>query len=94
MGIVQKPNLPTTKATDVVISADAVEAIKKLESLGINTIKVPKNPNFDIPVNSHADMSFVHLGDKTCVIQRECSTIVNNLTTFLLFNLTLHQVAS
>ena len=90
MGIVQKPNLPTNKATDIVISADAVKASEKLKLLGINTIKVPKNPNFDMPVNSHADMSFVHLGGETCVVQRECNIIVNNLTN-LEFNVLFSQ---
>ena len=62
MKYIEKPNLPQGKVTLAAISYEAGEAIKKLNSLGIKTLKISSNPNLPIPVNSHADLQLLHTG--------------------------------
>lgn len=60
-GFVKNPNLPAGEVATVAISADASQAIKKLNSLGIETIKIYKNPLLPAPVASHTDLQILHL---------------------------------
>ncbi len=66
-----KPNLPTGEVSAVAVSEDAFCAIKALNSLGIETYKIKKNQNLPEPVNSHADLQLLHLGNNQLLISRE-----------------------
>lgn len=63
MKFIEKPNLPQSRVTLAAISGIAGESIKKLSLLGIEIIKIPCNRNLPIPVNSHADLQILHLGE-------------------------------
>ena len=41
MAIIKKPNLPDKKVIDVIVSSDAVDTIKTLKTLGINSVSGP-----------------------------------------------------
>lgn len=58
---INKPNLPTGDVTTVAISEDAAQAIYKLNSLGINTIKIKKSSLLPQPVASHTDLQLLHV---------------------------------
>ena len=68
---IRKPNLPTGDVSAVAISADATEAITKLHSLNIETFIINQNLNLPIPVNSHADLQMLHLGNNTILASSE-----------------------
>lgn len=70
-GFVKKPNLPAGEVTAVAISADAENAIKKLNSLGIETIPIYKNPLLPHPVASHTDLQLLHLKENRFLISDE-----------------------
>ena len=58
---IQKPNLPENDVDSVAVSASAGEAIKKLNSLTINTIKINAVKSLPDGLNEHADLQFLHL---------------------------------
>jgi hypothetical protein len=60
---IKKPNLPTGEVTLVAISADATKAIKSLHSQNIETCLIKADKRFPEPVNSHADLQILHLGN-------------------------------
>ncbi len=60
----RKPNLPQGEVTYAAISERAGDlAEKSLHSLGIKTIRVPKNNVLPEPVCDHPDIQFLHLGN-------------------------------
>ena len=61
MRFIEKPNLPQSKVVTVAISGSAKKAIIKLNSMGIQTIKLTDNSLLPLPVNSHADLQMLHL---------------------------------
>ena len=58
---IQKPNLPENEVDTVAVSASAGEAIKKLNSFTINTIKINAVKSLPDGLNEHADLQFLHL---------------------------------
>lgn len=60
-GFIKHPNLPAGEVATVAVSADASQAIKKLNSLGIETIPIYMNALLPTPVASHADLQLLHL---------------------------------
>ncbi len=71
MNYIKKPNLPENKVSAVAISHSAGESIKKLNSLDILTIEIKSNPFLPLPVNSHADLQLLHMGNNTIFCQNE-----------------------
>ena len=71
MKFIKKPNLPENRVVSVAISCEAGEAIQKLDSLGIETIKIPISKWLATPVRSHADMQILHIGNNTIFCQNE-----------------------
>ena len=63
MRFIEKPNLPQGKVTLAAISEEAGESIKKLNSLGINTLEIKKNNKLPEPICSHADIQILHTGN-------------------------------
>ncbi len=61
MRFIEKPNLPQSRVVTVAISGSAKKAIIKLNSMGIQTIKLTDNSLLPLPVNSHADLQVLHL---------------------------------
>ncbi len=64
MKYVNKPNLPQGRVTLAAVSCEAGEAISKLNSLGVEIIKINRNLNLPVPVNSHPDIQMLHTGNK------------------------------
>ena len=60
---IENPNLPTGDVSSVAISGDAKNAIEKLHSLNIETYIINNNHKLPEPVNSHADLQLLHLGN-------------------------------
>ncbi len=75
MKYVKMPNLPQGRVKSVAISCEAGEAIKKLNSLGIECIKIQKDKRLPEPVNSHADIQLLHIGNNTvfCYSEHLCT---------------------
>lgn len=71
MKYVESPNLPQSRVVLAAISETAGESIKKLNSLGIETIAVKSSPYLPIPVNSHADLQILHLKNNLLFSQKE-----------------------
>lgn len=65
------PNLPKGEVRTVAISCKAKKAIKTLNNLNIETILIPENKSLPIPVNSHADLQFVHLTENKILTPSE-----------------------
>ncbi len=63
MNYVKKPNLPENNVSAVAISCEAGESIKKLNELGIKTLKISKNQLLPEPIKSHADIQLLHIGE-------------------------------
>lgn len=59
---VEKPNLPQGRVTLAAISAEAGEAIEKLNAAGVKTVKIPRRPQFPSLISSHADLRLFHAG--------------------------------
>ena len=59
---VEYPNLPKGEVSSVAISADAHDAIEKLNDFGINSLIIPKSVRLPEPVSSHADLQLLHFG--------------------------------
>ncbi len=53
------------------ISCMALEAINKLKDMNIKTIKIPVHPLLPKPINSHADLQILHLGNNNIFSQNE-----------------------
>lgn len=58
---IKSPNLPENEVTLVAISCEAGESIKKLQSLGIECIKINNNVILPKPINSHPDIQMLHI---------------------------------
>ena len=71
MKYVENPNLPQGRVTLAAISAQAGESIKKLNELGIKTIKIQPYDALPEPVNSHADLQILHSGKNNMFCQDE-----------------------
>ncbi len=69
MKFVEKPNLPQNRVRLAAISGMAGESIKELNRLGIETVKIPCNPNLPLPINSHADLQLLHVGNNNVISQ-------------------------
>lgn len=73
MKYIDKPNLPQSRVVLAAISESAGESIKKLNDLGIETIKIKSSPYLPQPVNSHADLQLLHITDNIVFSQKEHS---------------------
>lgn len=71
MKYVEKPRLPQGRVTLVAVSAQAGESIKKLNELGINTVNIIPYNKLPEPVNSHADLQILHLGNNDIYYRNE-----------------------
>ncbi len=71
MKFIEKPNLPNSRVVAVAINANAVHAINKLHSLGIETINVFNNNNLPKPVAAHADLQMLHIGNNVMFSRNE-----------------------
>lgn len=72
MKYLTKPNLPDSRVLSVAISHLAGEStIKKLNELGINTKIIPSSTFLPEPVNSHADLQILHMGNNVIFCQNE-----------------------
>ena len=71
MKFIDNPNLPQSRAGIVAISSEAHKAISTLNSLNIKTIEIPKDSRLPLPVNSHADLQLLHLGNNKLLTQNE-----------------------
>lgn len=71
MKYITNPNLPQKRVGAVAISETAHEAILKLNSMGIKTIKIAPDLRLPSPVNSHADLQLLHFGGNTMFSQNE-----------------------
>ncbi len=63
MKFIEKPNLPQGRVSLAAINSSAGESIEKLHSLGIKTLNISANPKLPLPVNSHADLQILHVGN-------------------------------
>lgn len=68
---VENPNLPKGEVSAVAISEEAVDAISKLNSLGIECYKIKKSAKLPQPVNSHADLQMLHLCKNRIILSTE-----------------------
>lgn len=68
--ILNKPNLPQGKVNAVVVSGADKEIIARFESIGITPIICKSDDILQDPVKSHADMSFLHITEKICLISK------------------------
>lgn len=71
MKYVEKPNLPESRVGAVAISGTAHDAIIELNRLGIKTIKINPDSRLPLPVNSHADLQMLHIGNNKMFVQNE-----------------------
>lgn len=71
MNYVKNPNLPQSRAGVVAISCTARESIEYLNNLGISTIEIFPDSRLPEPVNSHADLQILHIGNNELFIQNE-----------------------
>lgn len=71
MNYVKNPNLPQNAVSLVAISSSAGESINKLNTLGIETLKINPDHSFPTPVNSHADLQLLHMGNNLIFSQNE-----------------------
>ena len=71
MKYIEKPNLPQGRVTVAAISSQAGESIKKLNELGVKTIEINPYNVLPEPVNSHADLQILHLGNNDIFCQSE-----------------------
>lgn len=68
MKYIEKPNLPQGKVTLAAISIQAGESAKKLNSLGIETIKIRPDSRLPEPINSHADIQMLHMSKNSLFV--------------------------
>ena len=73
MRYVEKPNLPQSRVAVAAISEAAGESIKKLNSLGIETVNIKSSHFLPEPINSHADIQLLHIGSNIIFSQKEHS---------------------
>lgn len=71
MNYIKQPNLPQSRVTLAAINAQAGEAIAKLNAEGIKTVNIISDYNLPEPVNSHADIRLLHMGNNTVFCQNE-----------------------
>lgn len=71
MKYVESPNLPQSRVVLAAISESAGESIKKLNELGIETVKIKSSPFLPKPINSHADLQILHLKNNLLFSQKE-----------------------
>lgn len=71
MKYIEKPNLPQTCVRLAAISASAGEATKKLNELGIITIKIPLLATLPQGIASHADLQLLHLKENEFITCNE-----------------------
>ncbi len=80
MKILKTPNLPKNKVSHVLISSDALISQNSLKKLDIIPILSNKCQLFDKPIQSHADMSFLHIKDNKCIVQESNDELVKKIT--------------
>lgn len=61
--VLMLPNLPQSKVTCVAVSASAGETVKKIRTLGIDVVEIQPDLRLPKPVNSHADIQLLHVGE-------------------------------
>ena len=71
MNYVKNPNLPQSRVGAVAISCTACESIEYLNGIGISTIEILPDKRLPEPVNTHADLQMLHIGNNEIFIQNE-----------------------
>lgn len=71
MNYIINPNLPEKKVGLVALSSLAGESIKKLNQIGIETLKIYPSIYLPDPVNSHADLQMIHMARDVIFCQSE-----------------------
>lgn len=71
MKYIEKPNLPQGRVTLAAINSQAGESIRKLNTLGIETVNIRCDLRLPEPINSHADIQLLHLGNDNIFCQNE-----------------------
>lgn len=68
---IEKPNLPEGEVAEVAIAANAKKAIETLASLNVYSYEIKKNCLLPDPVNYHADLQMLHLGNNKILTSSE-----------------------
>lgn len=71
MKYIERPNLPESRVSAVAISCKAGESIRKLNDLGIDTLLISEYQLLPQPINSHADIQILHMGNNVIFCQNE-----------------------
>lgn len=71
MNYIKKSNLPEKNVSHVAISSSAGESIKKLNEIGIKTLEIKPDLTLPEPINSHADLQILHMGNNVIFCQNE-----------------------
>lgn len=71
MSYVKMPNLPQNPVKSLIIGEKYTEILRPaLNRLEIKTIDMPINPEVDIRLSSHADLSALHLGSNKLILAK------------------------
>lgn len=71
MNYIKKSNLPEKNVSHVAITSSAGESIKKLNEIGIKTLEIKPDLTLPEPINSHADLQILHMGNNVIFCQNE-----------------------
>lgn len=71
MNYVKNPNLPQSRVGAVAISCTARESIKYLNNIGITAIEILPDKRLPKPVNTHADLQMLHIGNNEMFAQNK-----------------------
>lgn len=71
MKYVKKPNLPQSRVGAVAISSCAVDSVRALNEMGIETYLIKPDSRLPEPINSHADIQLLHIGNNRLFVQNE-----------------------
>ncbi len=80
MSFVEKPNLPSDKASLVVCGTDDELILNFFKKESIKVLKNDKNQNIDTAVASHVDMALLHLGYNKILIDKGQKSLKNILS--------------
>ena len=70
MTTINTPNLPQGRVRAAVVSGSDKAIIASLGRIGITSIVCETDEILQNPVKNHADMGFLHITDKTCIVSK------------------------